>query len=225
MQERARVTRTRILECAADAFARDGYEGTSLNEVVRASGLTKGAFYFHFGSKEELALATFRHKQEQLLARTLAETGEQPDALSELAAVLRTRLRIFLEDPSARCVLRIGSELGAKAGPESEFAGFQELTISTFASIVERGQREGTMRSSLDPRATGEAIFAAVVGTDRVSRLLAGSSDIERRTDELLELLAHGLAASRAPGEVKLPPRAGRASDSSAMTNERESTT
>ena len=195
-QARARFTRRRILECAAAAFARDGYDGTSLNEVIRESGLTKGAFYFHFGSKEELALATFRHKQEQLVDRALAATRREPDALAELRAVLRTRVRLYREDPSARCILRLGAELGAKAGPDSEFARYQELTIETFASLVRRGQQEGIVRESLDPRATGEAIFAALIGTDRLSRLLSGSSDIERRTEELLELLVNGLATS-----------------------------
>jgi AcrR family transcriptional regulator len=196
-QARARLTRARILDCAAAAFARDGYDGTSLNEVIRESGLTKGAFYFHFRSKEELALATFRSKQEQLVERALAEAGTQPHALAELAATLRTRVRLYREDPSLRCILRIGAELGAKAGPGSEFARFQELTIESFASLVRRGQEEGIVRGDLDPRATGEAIFAAMLGVDRVSRLLSGGADLERRTEELLQLLVDGLAASR----------------------------
>jgi AcrR family transcriptional regulator len=183
LQDRARRTRERILETAAAAFARDGYGGTSLNELVRASGLTKGAFYFHFASKEELALATFRHKQEQLVGRVLAETEHAPDALAELRAVLRTRAGLYTEDPSARCVLRLGAELGATAGPE------------TFARIVSRGQTEGTMRIDIDPRKAGEAIFAAMIGADRVSRLLSGGADIEQRAQELADLLAHGLAS------------------------------
>jgi AcrR family transcriptional regulator len=195
LQERARRTRQRILETAAAAFARDGYEGTSLNEVVRASGFTKGAFYFHFGSKEELALATFRYKQEQLVERALAEAEDEPDAVAELQAVLRIRARLYAEDPSARCILRLGAELGAKAGPDSEFARFQELTIETFAGIVRRGQAEGSMRADMDPRTAGEAIFAAMIGADRVSRLLSGGADLEQRGQELVDLLVHGLAS------------------------------
>ena len=192
-QARGRRTRKRILELAAAAFARDGYDGTSLNEVIRASGLTKGAFYFHFASKEALALATFRYKQEQLVERLFAEGGEQPDALASLRALLRARVRHFRDDPSLACVLRLGAGLGAEAGPGSEFASYQELTIGAFADLVRRGQDEGVIRASLDPRTTGEAIFAAMVGTDRVSRLLSGRTDLERRTEELLELLVNGL--------------------------------
>jgi AcrR family transcriptional regulator len=192
-QERSRRTRERILELAAAAFACDGYDGTSLNQVIRESGLTKGAFYFHFESKEALALAAFRHKQEQLVERLFAEAGEQPDALAALRALLRARVRVFRADPSLGCVLRLGAELGAQAGPDSEFARYQELTIEAFADLVRRGQRERVVRADLSPRAAGEAIFAAMIGTDRVSRLLSGRSDLERRTEELLDLLVNGL--------------------------------
>ncbi len=192
-QKRARDTRKRILELASAAFARDGYEGTSLNEVIRESGLTKGAFYFHFPSKKELALAAFRYKQEQLVERLFAEAEEQPDALGALHVLLRARVRVFRADPSLGCVLRLGAELGAEAGPDSEFARYQELTIEAFADLVRRGQRERVVRADLSPRATAEAIFAAMIGTDRVSRLLSGRSDLGRRTEELLDLLVNGL--------------------------------
>lgn len=193
VQGRARRTRERILETAAAAFARDGYEGTSLNDVIRTSGYTKGAFYFHFASKQELALATFRYKQEQLAERVLAQ-ADGTDAIAQLQATLRLRARVYADDPSARCILRLGSELGAKAGPDSEFARFQELTIETFAEIVRRGQADGTMRADVDPRTAGEAIFAAMIGADRVSRILTGGADLEQRGQELVELLVHGLA-------------------------------
>jgi transcriptional regulator, TetR family len=54
--ERKAQTRRLILDRAAEAFAQDGFAGTSLNDVIAGSGLTKGAFYFHFPSKEELAV-------------------------------------------------------------------------------------------------------------------------------------------------------------------------
>jgi len=55
--DRGGETRRRILDVAAEAFAERGYAGTSLSEVLKASGVTKGGFYFHFPSKEALALA------------------------------------------------------------------------------------------------------------------------------------------------------------------------
>jgi AcrR family transcriptional regulator len=194
-QKRARETRRRILEAAANVFARDGYDGCSLNDLIRETGVTKGAFYFHFASKLDVALATFRFKQEQVLERAQAEIGDQPDAAAELAAMVRARARIYREDPSARAVLRLGAELGTTAGSGSEFAQFQELTIEALARVVRRGQREGLFRQDLDPREAGEVILGALIGADRLSRLLTGGSDAEHRGERVVDVLVRGMAA------------------------------
>lgn len=54
-QERAERTRSLIIDTAARAFAESGFDGVSLNDLVLASGMSKGAFYFHFSNKEEVA--------------------------------------------------------------------------------------------------------------------------------------------------------------------------
>jgi AcrR family transcriptional regulator len=198
-QARSRATRKRILQHAAKVFARDGYQGASLNRIIRESGLTKGAFYFHFESKEALALATFRYLQERFLGRMLERAGGPEDGLASLAHVLRTRARLLREEPTLEALLRIGAELGATAGPASEFRAFQDLTLGQFAELVRRGQAEGVIRSELDPQATAELIFAAVVGTDRVSRLVSRRADLEERTEHLIEVLTHGLGNASRP--------------------------
>lgn len=193
-KDRASRTREYILETAASAFARHGYAGTSLNDLVRASGLAKGAFYHHFASKEELARAAFRRKQEQLVERLAAEAGEG-DALAVLARVLAARAALIRAEPAFRAVLRLGAELGAVAEPGSEFARFQELPIEWLADLVRRGQAEGAVRADLDARQTAEAIFAGIVGMDDVSQMLSGGDDLERRSEQVVDLLVRGLAA------------------------------
>ena len=50
-QPRGEETRTRILDAALEAFARDGYDEASVAEICRLAGVTKGGFYHHFPSK------------------------------------------------------------------------------------------------------------------------------------------------------------------------------
>ncbi len=193
MQARAERTRARILDAAASVFGDKGFDGASLNDVIRASDVTKGAFYFHFKSKEEVALAAFRFKQEQLVARLFADAGNQPDALKQLRALLRARARLLAEDPAFRCFLRLALDLEVKAEPGSVFAGFLELSIGRFVELVKRGQGEGVIDAALNPRVAGEGIFSAMIGADEVSRLLSGGKDLVRRTEGLLDLLEAGL--------------------------------
>ncbi|MCK2216182.1 TetR/AcrR family transcriptional regulator [Actinomadura sp. ATCC 31491] len=64
IQERAELTRNKIIHGAAEAFAERGFAGTSLMEIVQLSGTTKGALYFHFGSKDRLAEEIREHADE-----------------------------------------------------------------------------------------------------------------------------------------------------------------
>lgn len=62
MQDRARATRKSLLEAAAHLFVEQGYARTSINEISELSGRTSGAVYFHYSSKERLALAVVREQ-------------------------------------------------------------------------------------------------------------------------------------------------------------------
>jgi AcrR family transcriptional regulator len=196
-QERAERTRQRILEAAAAGFAEHGYDGVSLNELIRRSGLTKGAFYFHFASRDELALATFRHKQRQLAAQIAAAADETATPLERLAALLRERARLLERDPTLLVVVRLGIELTMRHGAGSEYAGFAELPLELFEGVVRDGQRRGEVRADLDPRAAAETIFAGVLGIDQAALMLQPRLDVVRRTEWLLDLLVPALRKDR----------------------------
>jgi AcrR family transcriptional regulator len=196
-QERSARTRAHILETAAAAFSRDGYAATSLNAIVAASGVTKGAFYYHFRSKEELALASFRFKQEQLAARAIGAAAGAPDAPSAMRALFRERAAALREDGSLWAVLRLGAEFRAQSVPDPDFVAFQELALEAFADLIRRGQAEGTLRRTLDPRMTAELLFGAMVGMDDVSHFFSGGDDLEQRSEALLDVVIDGIATVR----------------------------
>jgi TetR/AcrR family transcriptional repressor of nem operon len=81
---RKRDARSRLLDAARDAFRRDGYAATSVDDLCRAAGVTKGAFFHHFRSKEDLAHAA------------VAQWGETTGALFSAAPCAT------LDDPVAR---------------------------------------------------------------------------------------------------------------------------
>jgi AcrR family transcriptional regulator len=198
-QQRAERTRLRILEAAASAFAEHGFEGVSLNELIRQSGLTKGAFYFHFASRDELALAAFRHKQQQLVAQIADAVDGQAPPLELLARLLRERARLLTKDPTLFIVVRLGIELTMRHGAGSAYATFSELPLQLFEQIVRDGQRRGEVRSDLEPRRAAETIFAGILGIDQAALLLPKALDIVERTEWLLDVLVPGLRAGPPP--------------------------
>lgn len=67
-RERSEATTAELVEVARRLFAADGYAATSLDDVVRGAGVTKGALYHHFSGKRELFLAVFEREQQRLAA-------------------------------------------------------------------------------------------------------------------------------------------------------------
>lgn len=200
-QARAERTRAQIIDTAAAAFAESGYDAVSLNTLVRMSGVSKGAFYFHFASKQELALAAFLAKQRELFER-LVPVEQPPDqraadlpAGDQLVAMLRRRNALLADDPSLACVTRLGNEMSARSAPGSPYALAQDEAIALIAEVVEAGQRRGEFRDDLDPSAAARAIFAWVIGLDALSLAYTGGKDLDERTEEMLTLLRPALLA------------------------------
>lgn len=197
-QERSARTRLRILETAASAFAEHGYDGVSLNEVVRRSGLTKGALYHHFASRDELALATFRHKQQELVSQIGQAVDPDAPPLERLAELLRERARLLARDRSLFVVVRLGIDLTMRHGAGSEYAGFTDLPLELFGELVREGQARGEIRPDVDPGAAAETIFAGILGIDQAALLAPDEAGLLERSEWLLDVLVHGLAAPAA---------------------------
>src|SRR6476646_3931184 len=81
---KGQATRASILQTAAEVFAERGYAETTLSELIARSSLTKGAFSFHFTSKEQLALAVLEEKQRQWLEFVSQRALAKPVAIDQL---------------------------------------------------------------------------------------------------------------------------------------------
>lgn len=68
VQQRSRMTRSRLIEEATALFASRGFDAVTVDQIARASGVAKGTFYFHFDSKEDLLLGLFFQGTEGLAA-------------------------------------------------------------------------------------------------------------------------------------------------------------
>jgi AcrR family transcriptional regulator len=87
-QESRLETRTKLLESAAQLFARGGYEGASVDLIAESAGYSKGAFYSNFGSKEAIFLELLdAHKRREIEA--LAQLLAQDIPASELVSLIR----------------------------------------------------------------------------------------------------------------------------------------
>lgn len=199
MQERAKISRRQIIRGAADRFELTGYGSTSMNDIVAAAQMTKGAVYFHFSSKDELAQAVIeeQHQISSSAFTDVAATGAP--ALEQLVMVCNEMGRQLLADPIVRAGIRLTLELTATDGPEEPFLTW----IRELRRLSEMGQLQGDIRPDVEPESMGRVIISAFTGVHLVSNLLTGRSDLGERLDELFTVLLSGVVSDKRRSDIE----------------------
>jgi AcrR family transcriptional regulator len=109
--ERSTATRRRILDAARELFASRGWAATSVDEVVRAAGVTKGALYHHFRDKTALLRAVYEEQEQASIERLLGLVGDTDDPLDQLRLGSRAFLTACL-DPTFRRIALVEAPAG-----------------------------------------------------------------------------------------------------------------
>lgn len=183
--DRGESTRRRILDVAARHFLERGFTGTSLNEVIRESGLTKGGFYFHFTGKADLALEALDMVRTEWRGEVLANAGYHPRAVDQIAALVRAAAVGKRTAPAGTAIGRLCQELAQQpdmAERVRPFDAWFELT----ADLFRRAQAEGDMDPAIDPEAAAHYAVCAFLGIDQVADVSGDPSLVERFAEQYL---------------------------------------
>src|ERR1700761_5962953 len=86
-QQRTEATRRALLEAGLRIFARDGFEASRIEEIAGATGHTRGAFYAHFNSKEDLFFALYEQKSGERLLELRSTLERCVDSQARLRAL------------------------------------------------------------------------------------------------------------------------------------------
>ena len=189
-QDRAVHTRAVVLKAAARLFATRGFRHTSVKDVAEAVEMTKGAVYFHYPSKEALAVAVVEaHYAEwpKLLVK-VQELGRPPleTALAMLdGAALAFRDSVIVQGGARLQIERphIDAEL------PTPYVDWTNL----LHTLLVQAQEQGQLADSVDPGAAARALVASFFGVQHVSDVLAGRADLEERWTETRTLFLAAL--------------------------------
>ncbi|WP_414167993.1 ScbR family autoregulator-binding transcription factor [Streptoverticillium reticulum] len=197
-QERALRTRQAVLEAAAEVFADRGYEAATITEILDRAGVTKGALYFHFPSKEDLARDVLEH----------AVTEPPPEQLIKLQSFVDTGLILahrLPREPLLRGAARIAADQSAQ-----RFFGLPwPVWVEHTAAVLAAAKEQGEVLPHVDPVLTAQTMVGAFTGTQLFSEAADGMADLERRTALLYELILPGIAAPGVLGRLDTSPERG----------------
>ncbi len=154
----------RILEAAAKEFAANGYEGASLNRILDAAGISKGAAYYYFDDKADLYATTVLHYSQEIMSDSLADPTvfTAVNFWEELTAVYRHQFTSYAERPWVFGVVKAGGSLTSEMlaqGPLTEL--WQEAQF-LLAKLFQRGRELGLIRTDLPD----ELLLMLVIAVD-----------------------------------------------------------
>ena len=188
-----RSTREAIIEAASRLIHVHGYNHTSLDDVLRESGVGKGNFYYHFKSKEELGYAILDQIIASFLERTLEPCFAVPD--QGALAQIRCFLDRVLEAQRARnCVG--GCPLGNLAAELSDVhEGFRARLASVFAAWRERltlalrAEQGRGVGDACRPEAVADFLVASLEGAILLTKLTKDIAVMEQCVAEMKRYL------------------------------------
>jgi len=160
-------TRRRIVDAAAKRLIATGIEGTGLNDLMAEVGLTRGGFYRHFASKDQLVAEACAAGLEStiLQAEQARDAGQHGDGFAAVVtAYLSPRHR---DNRAGGCPFAgLGSELARADGNVRKAAsqGFDQLTGALEALLVDRSPQEA--------RAQAAYTLSAMVGALTMARMV-----------------------------------------------------
>jgi TetR/AcrR family transcriptional regulator, transcriptional repressor for nem operon len=154
MEPKAERTRRYIIEKASSLFNRKGYHGTSMSDIMQATGLAKGGVYGHFKSKDEIVVEAFDHAFYRVADALAIRIKGKSVAIEKLEAILDF-YRDFLVAPPVEggCPILSYSGHSLEEVPviATMLARGTRTMLDSLVRILEKGRKYNQIRPEIDP--------------------------------------------------------------------------
>ena len=197
-KEEAEKTRQDLLKAALSVFSQKGYAATTLEDVAKEAGVTRGAIYWHFGSKAELyaaLLEEYSARGTEIVQTAVAEGGSMVDILRRIFIRLLTAVE---SDPALRAVMEINL-FKTEYSPElSDTLSMQvengRVLLAGISQAMEQGIASGELRSDLKAEDLARAFIAFQNGVLHLWLIDPSAFDLGERAPKMAEILIQGIS-------------------------------
>jgi AcrR family transcriptional regulator len=191
-------TKERIIEQTAPLFNQKGFFGSSLTDIMEATGLKKGGIYNHFTSKEELALQAFDYASACVSERLSLLLTEKQTATERLLAFASVFCDLATNPPvPGGCPLLNTAIESDDAHPllRERARAAMDRWRERIRNAVRDGIATGEFRKNIDPDVVASRFIATLEGGVMLSRLYRDSVHIHRAVEFLTEYIHKDLCA------------------------------
>ena len=174
-QVRSEATRRKILDAAIEVFGDEGYAAAGWSTIIERTGLTKGALYHHFESKESLASSIIEEGSDALLSAFRNVCGSSSPGLENLIHGTFTIVEVLSSERMARAAAQLAAALSGFNAAASRF--YANLMLDT-AQEARRAINEGDLRDEIDPDLLSALIIGAIFGARLVANAISSHGRI-----------------------------------------------
>ncbi|MFC0604788.1 TetR/AcrR family transcriptional regulator [Winogradskyella pulchriflava] len=172
---KSEITRQHIVHEAFKLFYQNGFKSTSINDIMKAAKMTKGAFYHHYKNKEQLALEVIKLKiQKRVFDGMIAPLNEEGNAIEILETTFVNRIKSFpIFDKSNGCPMNnFINEIGNyEKSYQLALKSIIEKWKSALIALIEKGKVEGSIKKSIDNEAVAIFLISAFEGIRGIRKL------------------------------------------------------
>jgi AcrR family transcriptional regulator len=201
-------TRAAILDKAVEMTSRLGLEGVTIGSLAGTTGMSKSGLFAHFGSREELLLATLDHGAQLFTRVVLQPALKAPRGVARIRALFRNWLDWTESSalPGGCPMIGAAAEYDDRPGPVRDRLRLgQSQWIGVLKKAVLLAIEAGELAADTDPAQFAFEMFGIALVTHHHRRLLGDARARERALAALESLLARQGAASRRPGATLAP--------------------
>lgn len=172
---KAATTRLNILQKAFELIYAQGYQTTSIDDILATTQVTKGAFYYHFKNKDEMGMAIINELMKPALTNGFNEVrGENTDPLQAIYSIIENLLlkNDFLKVEFGCPAANFTQEM---APWNNDFTkALQQITLAwnkIMMAIIERGKKSGTIRSTVNAKQVTLFVMSGYWGVRNFGKL------------------------------------------------------
>ena len=195
VRQNSTIRKHQIVEAARGLITEKGMDAVTIDAIADAVGLTEGAIYRHFSSKQQILLLLIDELEHDLLSSVEKTQEIEPNALRVLECILETHLADVEGSRGVSFVVVSGAMSFEGIGLADRVRDMLERYLNVLQEVMRRGVREGTFHSGLDIEAAALTFFGMIQSTATIWALSGYSWSLDRWRSQILEIYKNGVAA------------------------------
>ena len=183
--------RTVILETAAELFARQGINGTTVRDIADKVGMLSGSLYHHFPSKDAMVEAILGEYVDDIVERYAAVVAEVAEPRQRLDRLIHVSIETAFAHPHATEIYQANAPQLAQSGSAALKAGARSIQ-QTWLSTIKDGVAAGVLRDDVEPNVFYRMLRDALWLSVRWYRPRRGGSSVEKLADDCTAIFLEG---------------------------------